>query len=153
MRILRLAAVMALACSLIVAAVPSSSARVRSGLVLYEGTTSSGGSVSFDIFRSRNGTLRFGGWDIYAPLTCDDATVVTDNAFGYGFAPGRRLDGRNLDDEGHGLDHRWHIVGKFRNREAWGELEFRIATFTADGDPQSCSTGVVDWTAERTFPT
>ena len=108
--------------------------------------------IAFDLFRSPNGTFRFGGWEIFAPLTCDDATVVTDHGFGYGFAPGRRLDGRNLDDDRQGLDYQWDIVGKFRNHEAWGQLEFRIATFTADGDPQSCSTGVVDWTAERTFP-
>jgi hypothetical protein len=152
MRVLRLAAVITLAGSLLVSAAPSSSARVRSGLLVYEGATTGGGSVSFDLYRSPNGTLRFGGWDIFATLTCDDATVVTNNGFGYGFSPGRRLDGRNLDDDRHGLDYRWHIVGRFRNHEAWGQLEFRIATFTAGGDPQACSTGLVDWTAERTFP-
>ena len=120
---------------------------VPAGFHNYRGSTSTDGQVQFQIVRKETGVLKLAGWFIFAPLTCDDGTVVTDQAFGYGFTPGPTLAGRRLDHTADGLTVEYRIVGTFRNHTASGWLTFRIAAFTAGGTPQSCSTGQVDWTA------
>ena len=129
------------------AASASGSSRVPAGFQFFTGTTSNGGEVQFQVKRTSTGQLKLAGWIIFAPLTCDDATVVTDHAYGYGFSPYLRLDGRRLDHATDDLDVQYRIVGTFRNHTASGWLTFRIAAFTTDGTPQACATGQVDWTA------
>jgi hypothetical protein len=137
----------ALVAGLMPTASAAASPRVPAGLRYFSGTTSIGGEVQFRVKRTSTGRLKLAGWFIWAPLTCDDATVVTDHAYGYGYSPYLRLDGRRLDYSTDDLDVRYRIVGTFRNHAASGWLTFRVAAFTADGTPQSCDTGRVDWTA------
>ena len=120
---------------------------VPAGFHNYSGSTSTDGEVQFQIVRKKTGELKLAGWFIWAPLSCDDGTVVTDQALGYGFTPGPKLAGRRLDYTVDGLSVEYRIVGTFRNHTASGRLTFRVAAFTAGGTPQSCSTGQVDWTA------
>jgi len=120
---------------------------VPAGFHNYSGSTSTDVQVQFQIVRKKTGHLKLAGWFIFAPLTCDDGTVVSDQAYGYGFTPGPKLAGRRLDHTADGLSVEYRIVGTFRNHTASGWLTLRVAAFTAGGTPQSCSTGQVDWTA------
>jgi hypothetical protein len=43
---------------------------------------------------------------------------------------------------------RYRVSGRFRNHTASGRLSFRIPAFAADGSPQTCATGPIEWTAE-----
>ena len=147
-KLLRRSLAVVAVCALVGAAAPATaSPRVPAGLQFFSGTTSNGGEVQFQLKRTSTGQRKLAGWLIFAPLTCDDATVVTDHAYGYGFYPSLRLDGRRLDHATDDLDVQYRIVGTFRNHTASGWLTFRTATFTADGTPQACASGRVDWSA------
>jgi hypothetical protein len=87
-------------------------------------------------------------WSIFAPLTCDDATVIDDHGYGYGFTPAVPLDGHRLILHADNVSVRYRVTGVFRNHTATGKVSFRIPTFASDGTPQTCATGPIEWTAE-----
>ena len=132
-----------------IAAVPAqATSRVPAGRQFFEGVTSNGGQINFQIRRGRNGALRLEEWSIFAPLTCDDATVIDDHGYGYGFLPGVPFDGRRLLLHVDEIGVRYRVTGTFRNHTASGKVTFRIPSFASDGTPQTCATGPIEWTAE-----
>ena len=98
--------------------------------------------------RGRTGALKLEEWSIFAPLTCDDATVIDDHGYGFGFVPGVPLDGRRLVLKADEISVRYRVTGTFLNHTASGRVTFRIPAFTSDGSPQTCATGPIEWTAE-----
>ena len=132
-----------------IAAVPAqATSRVPAGRQFFEGVTSDGGQINFQIRRGRTGALRLEEWSIFAPLTCDDATVIDDHGYGYGFLPGVPFDGRRLLLHVDEIGVRYRVTGTFRNHTASGKVTFRIPAFASDGTPQTCATGPIEWTAE-----
>ena len=132
-----------------VAAVPAhATSRVPAGRQFFEGVTTNGGQITFQIKRGRNGALRLEEWSIFAPLTCDDATVIDDHGYGFGFVPGVPLDGRRLVLKADDISVRYRVTGTFHNHTASGKVTFRIPAFASDGSPQTCATGPIEWTAE-----
>jgi hypothetical protein len=132
-----------------ITAVPAqASSRVPVGRQSFDGVTSNGGQIGFQIRRGRDGALRLEEWSIFAPLTCDDATVIDDHGYGFGFSPGVPLEGRRLILQQADISIRYRVSGRFRNHTASGRLSFRIPAFAADGSPQTCATGPIEWTAE-----
>ena len=149
MRPCRFFVVVALVAIAGIGAVPVHAAsRVPAGRQRFDGVTSNGGQIDFQIRRGRDGALRLEEWSIFAPLTCDDATVIDDHGYGYGFLPGVPLDGRRLVLRVEEIGVRYRVTGTFRNHTASGKVTFRIPSFASDGTPQTCSTGAIEWTAE-----
>jgi len=143
-RILVVGALLAIAA----VAVPAHAApRVPAGRQFFSGGTSNGGQIDFLIKRDRHGTLRLEQWSIFAPLTCDDATMIVDHGYGYGFTPGVAFDGRRLLLHADDLSVRYRVTGIFRNHTASGKVTFRIPAFASDGTAQTCATGPLEWTA------
>ena len=132
-----------------IAAVPAqATSRVPAGRQSFDGVTSNGGQIGFQIRRGRDGALRLEEWSIFAPLTCDDATVIDDHGYGYGFLPGVPFDGRRLVLRVDEIGVRYRVTGTFRNHTASGKVTFRIPSFASDGTAQTCATGAIEWTAE-----
>jgi len=149
MRAPRTFLVLALVAIVVTAAVPANGAsRVPAGRQSFDGVTSSGGQIDFVLKRGRTGALKLEGWSIFAPLTCDDASVIDDHGYGFGFAPGVALDGHRLVLKSDEINVRYRVTGTFRNHTASGRVTFRVAAFAADGSPQTCATGPIEWTAE-----
>ena len=149
MRAPRTFLVLALVTILGIAAVPAQGAsRVPAGRQSFHGVTSSGGQIDFVLKRGRTGALKLQGWSIFAPLTCDDATVIDDHGYGFGFVPGVPLDGRRLVLKADDISVRYRVTGTFHNHTASGKVTFRIPAFASDGSPQTCATGPIEWTAE-----
>jgi hypothetical protein len=149
MRACRILIVGALVAIAGIAAVPAqATSRVPAGRQFFDGVTSNGGQIDFLIKRDRHGALRLEQWSIFAPLTCDDATVIVDHGYAFGFTPGVAFDGRRLLLHADDLSVRYRVTGTFRNHTASGRVSFRIPTFASDGTPQTCATGAIEWTAE-----
>ena len=130
-------------------AAPSAAPR-RSKVRTFVGTTSQGGQIDFSIIVLRSSaTLKLNSWDIQPVMTCDDATVVSDHFYGYAYFPNPKLDGHRLRLVKDELGARYRLFGSFRHGRAEGTVAFRIAAFDAAGNPQVCSTGLIDWTADR----
>jgi hypothetical protein len=90
---------------------------------------------------------------VFMTLTCEDAS--TENfGISFGFGTGRRL-GDDGSFEFHELSTgifglAFDIDGVVRWGSAEGTLDVSIAALTDDGgDAQLCTTGLVDWTADR----
>ena len=129
-------------------AIPAQGAsRVPSGWQFFQGATSNGGFIDFVIKRGRDGALKLEQWSLFAPLTCDDASVVDDPGWGWGFGPAVPLDGRRLVLRDHDINVRYRVTGSFRNHAASGTVTFRIPAFASDGTTQTCATGPLEWTA------
>ena len=149
MRASRTFLVLALVAIVGIAAVPAHGAqRVPAGRQSFTGVTSSGGQIDFVLKRGRTGALKLQGWSIFAPLTCDDAIVIDDHGYGFGFVPGVPLDGRRLVLKADDISVRYRVTGTFHNHTASGKVTFRIPAFASDGSPQTCATGPIEWTAE-----
>jgi hypothetical protein len=114
----------------------------------YEGTTSSGGTMT--LFTSkRDGVVRFRGVGLEDAATCADGTTTT---FGHGFdlSPGGPLvvDGA-LEVEHTGFSDAFFVSGTIGSRGGTGTLTHLFAALDGAEEPQVCTTGEVTWTVER----
>lgn len=115
----------------------------------YEGTTSQGLRVWFELGRRADGSLRLERWEFKkAELSCDDGSVLV-----WGI-PGSR---QPLHQGVVALDevNPWgatHLHGTFRPRSAEGTFRYTVGALTDDKQPQLCTTGELTWTADRTGP-
>jgi len=119
--------------------------------ISYRGRTSQDERVSLQVLKRDSGHRFIRRLTVFMTLTCDDAST-TD--FGIGFGIGRRLG----DDGSFGLHDLYtgmwglaiDIDGVVRWRSAEGTLEISAPGLTEDGgDATFCTTGAVDWTADR----
>jgi hypothetical protein len=145
----RRAATIVMTAGLVLAlAVPASADQ----LISYRGRSSQDDRVRLSVMKRDDGRRLFRTFAITFTATCDDAST---HEFGLGVG-GRRL----LDDEGFFEIHRpldpgqpfaytYDIAGTVRFRSAEGTFELTYPSLTDTGEAQLCSTGVVDWTADR----
>jgi hypothetical protein len=117
----------------------------------YRGRTSQDQRIRFEILKKDDGRRFLGELVIYMTLTCEDASTED---FGIGF--GARVP---LGDDGSFEMHQvysglfgyaYDIHGIVRWGSAEGTLEISAPGLTEDGGAAMfCTTGLVDWTAER----
>ena len=91
---------------------------------------------------------------IFFTVTCEDGT--TGSLHGVGFSPRRLRLGESQEFQ---LDRRprpsepshysFHLAGTVRFGSAEGTFELNYASLTEDDQAQLCTTGVVDWSADR----
>ena len=119
--------------------------------ISYRGRTSQDERVGLEVLKRDSGRRFIRDANVFMTLTCDDASTMD---FGIGFGIGRRLG----DDGSFGLHDLYtgmfglaiDIDGVVRWGSAEGTLEISAPGLTEDGgDATFCTTGLVDWTADR----
>jgi hypothetical protein len=119
--------------------------------ISFRGRTSQDERVRLEVLKRDSGRRFLQDATFFMTLTCDDASTM---GFGIGFGIGRRLG----DDGSFGLHDLYtgmfglaiDIDGVVRWGSAEGTLEISAAGLTEDGgDATFCTTGPVDWTADR----
>ena len=120
--------------------------------ISYRGRTPQGNRIQLEILKRDSGRRFLSRSTFYVTVTCEDASTET---FGIGaFGDGQRL-GDDGSFEMHGLypgifGLAYDIDGVVRWGSAEGTLELSASALTDDGsDAQFCTTGLVDWTADR----
>ena len=120
---------------------------------VYEGRTEQGKRMTIALSKRDDGSLRLKEVEFSTlRVTCEDGGVQlwgTGTFFGGGGEP---LDGRTLSYDGSDQSRIFRLSGRFRAAQAAGTVEFAVPAFTDDGQLQACTTGVIEWTAERTAP-
>ena len=131
---------------MLVAAGPALAARHLS----YRGETSQGRRVSIEVLRKADGRRFLSEFYVIARFTCEDASEAT-----VGFASGGR---HRLDENGQvTLERREDgifgyavtFTATVRRDFAEGTIEMTTTGLTSDDQAQLCTTGVLDWSAER----
>lgn len=117
---------------------------------IYRGETSDGSFVRFRITRTDTGR-EIRGFTLRAELDCDDGT--TEPVSWAGLADwGWTFEGRTaIVDENRPSDWGLRIVGKFRPASASGTLRYTQVSLKDDHTARLCTTGDVEWTAERIY--
>ena len=140
-----------LAAVLIVAlALPAWAGRIIS----YRGETSQGRRVALEVLKRDSGRRFLRGFVIYFNETCEDGSTTSLVGIGFNRRRGIRL-GENGEfridkapEEPFSI-HAYHVVGTVGFGSADGTFELRFATLNENEEPQLCTTGVVDWSADR----
>ena len=119
--------------------------------ISYKGRTVQDRRISFEILKRDSGRRFLRRLTFFITLTCEDASTET---FGIG-----NWNGQRLGDDGSFEAHQVYpgifglaidVAGAVRWGSAEGTLEVSAAALTDDGgDAQFCTTGLVDWTADR----
>jgi hypothetical protein len=119
--------------------------------ISYKGRTSQDERVRFEILKRDSGRRFLRRLTFFITLTCEDASTET---FGIG-----NWNRQRLGDDGSFEAHQVYpgifglaidVDGVVRWGSAEGTLEVSAAALTDDGgDAQFCTTGLVDWTADR----
>ena len=114
---------------------------------IYRGETSEGDSVRFRVTRTDTGR-EIRGMRLVAELDCSDGTTKPDSLqladWGWTF------EGRTaIVDENRPSDWGLRIVGRFRPGSASGTLRYTWSKLQDDHTALLCTTGDVEWTAER----
>jgi hypothetical protein len=121
-----------------------------SGARHYQGETSDGGFVRFRITRTDTGR-EIRGFHLETELDCDDGTTkpLWTQLADWGWT----FEGRTaIVDENRPFDWGLGIVGKFRPASASGTLRYTWSKLQDDHTARLCTTGDVEWTAERFYP-
>jgi hypothetical protein len=120
--------------------------------ITYRGRTSQDEGVRLEIFKKDNGRRVLHDFVVFVTLTCEDAS--TTETFGIGLGNWKRL-GDDGSFELHQIypgvfGFAYDIVGVVRWGSAEGTVEVSAPALTEDGgDATFCTTGLVDWTADR----
>jgi hypothetical protein len=130
-------------------ALPASAAQV----IKYQGKTSQDLGITLRVLKKDNGRRFLQSFLVGADLECEDGSTLQ---YGFGLAhppPGRRLAPDGGFELGRPFPTRGptslHAEGVVEFGAASGTVELRVRRSTARGDSQMCSSGVLDWTAER----
>jgi hypothetical protein len=129
--------------------VPSPALAAGRVLRAYEGTTSSGGTITL-FATNRDGVIRFQGVGLEGAATCEDGTSI---AFGHGFdlfPRGPLVVEGALDVEHIGFADAFFVNGTLGSHGGTGTLTHLFAALDAAEEPQVCTTGELTWTVERT---
>lgn len=131
----------------VILALPASAGQ----LIGYNGQTSQDQDVRLQILKRDNGRRFIRDFTIMFTTTCEDSTTQD---FGLGMRPGRRLSEtggfqKDYSRTGEIFDYSFHLAGSVGFKSANGTFEFNYATLTGDDQAQLCTTGTVDWSADR----
>ncbi len=145
----RRSAVVALTAGLVlILALPASAAQ----RITYRGETSQAEFVRVEVLKKRSNGRRFlTGFSILFTMTCEDGS--TGRWAGLSSSGGKQRLGEGgefqyvLRDEPSGPS--FHFAGTVRFGSAEGTLEVNYASLTDDDQAQLCTTGDVDWSADR----
>ena len=116
----------------------------------YRGESSGGGFVRFRITRTDTGR-EIRGLTLELELDCNDGTTkpLWTRLADWGWT----FEGRTaVVDENRPLEWGLQIVGKFRPASASGTLRYTWSKLQDDHTARLCTTGDVEWTAERFYP-
>ena len=142
------AVLVALAIATAVALPAGASQRIK-----YNGENSQGGKVQLLVLKKRSGVRVLRYFTIrHLTVTCEDASNSGVGVFVSGrerLAEDGTFDIVETIGGGHGGRVRNTITGGVRFKSAAGTFEFRYATLNDEGEAQLCTTGTVDWSAER----
>jgi hypothetical protein len=145
------ALVLALTAMLVVTLVGSASA---GQIINYRGETSEAERVRLDILKRDSGRRFLRGFVIFFTVTCEDGS--TGSLDGIGFFPRRLRLGEGGEFEfversqpSEPSSYSFHGAGTVRFGSAEGTFELNYASLTEDDQAQLCTTGVVDWAADR----
>lgn len=133
-------------------ALPASAGQI----IEYAGETSQADPVDLEVLKRESGRRFLREIVIFFTVTCEDGS--TGSLAGIGFNRYRR--GLRLSESGEfkiDKTHEplndfvvvYHLMGTVGFGSADGTFELRYATLTEDEQPQLCTTGVVDWSADR----
>ena len=142
------AVLVALAIAIAVALPAGASQRIK-----YNGENSQGGKVQLLVLKKRSGVRVLRYFTIrHLTVTCEDASTSGVGVFASArerLTQDGTFDIVETNGGGHGGRVRYTITGEVRFRSAAGAFEFRYATLDDGGEAQLCTTGMVDWSAER----
>ena len=134
------------ACLTLAATAPALAARH----LTYRGETTQGRRVGLEVLRKADGRRFLTEFFFIARLTCDDATTTT---VGFGHGGRHRLDENGqvtIERREDGLfGYAVTFTATVRREVAEGTVEIIASGLTSDDQAQLCSTGVLDWSAER----
>ncbi|HET6712459.1 MAG TPA: hypothetical protein VFI59_01935 [Actinomycetota bacterium] len=148
----RCALVLTVTAMLVVTLVGSASA---GQIITYRGETSDTQTVRLAILKRDSGRRFLLGFTVFFTVTCEDGSTGTYAGIG---ARGMKLrlgEGGEFQYDsrpqqpGEPSDVTWHFAGTVGFGSAEGTFEFKYANLTEDGQAQLCTTGVLDWTADR----
>jgi len=144
----RRAALVALTAGLVLVLAFSASASQR---ISYRGETSQAELVRFKILKRDNGQRFLTDYLIFFTMTCEDGSSGRWGGLGSRGGLQRLGEGGEfqvvLRDEPSGPS--FQFAGTVRFGSAEGTLEVNYASLTDDDQAQLCTTGVVDWSADR----
>lgn len=124
-------------------------------IISYRGETSQGKRVSLEILKRDSGRRFLREFIIYFTETCEDGSGTSLSGVGFNeYRRGLRLDANGefrIDHEPQDpfSIHAYHAVGMVEFGSADGTFELRLANLNEAEEPQLCTTGLVDWSAER----
>jgi len=119
-------------------------------IITYRGQTSEAKRVRLEVLKRDSGRRFLREFRIFFTVTCEDGS--TGSLVGVGFGHRRLRLGEGGEFE---LVERWdpvysfHVAGTVRFGSAEGTFELNYAALTEDDQAQLCTTGVVDWSADR----
>ena len=143
----RRVAVVALTAGLVLILALPASAGER--IIVYRGETSQAEPVRLRVLKRDSGARFLLGFTVFFTMTCEDGST---GEWGGLIAPGGRLgEGGEFQflDRSEPSGPSFHFAGTVRFGSADGTLEVNYADLTDDDQAQLCTTGVVDWSADR----
>ena len=148
----RCALVLTLTATIVVTLVGSASA---GQIITYRGETSEAGRVRLDVLKRDSGRRFLNEFLILFTVTCEDGSTGWLGGIMVGFGPGLRLgEGGEFQYDsrpqpGQPSGYSFHVAGTVRFGSAEGTFELNYASLTEDDQAQLCTTGVLDWSADR----
>lgn len=121
---------------------------------VYEGRTSQGSRIHFELRKRDDGEFRLRSMRVRGlVLTCELDASMQRWAVELAWAgAGMRMDGRRLDLDLVDPFSALSVEGRFGALRAGGGLHFTVPQLTEDGRPQLCTTDAQSWIARRTVP-
>ncbi|HET6712629.1 MAG TPA: hypothetical protein VFI59_02840 [Actinomycetota bacterium] len=149
----RCALVLTLTATLVVTLVGSASA---GQIITYRGETSEAERVRLDVLKRDSGRRFLGEFLISFTVTCEDGSTGWLPGIGIGFWAERLRLGEGGEFQydlrpqpGQPPSYSFHLAGTVRFGSAEGTFELNYASLTEDDQAQLCTTGVLDWAADR----
>ena len=142
------AAVIALTAGLLLILALPASAGQR---ITYRGETSQAELVRLKVLRRDSGRRFITDFTVFFTMTCEDGSTGKYGGFGSSGGKDRLGEGGEFEfvDRSEPSGPNFLFAGTVRFGSAEGTLEVSYAGLTDEGEAQLCTTGVVDWSADR----
>jgi hypothetical protein len=121
---------------------------------VYEGPLGEeGATIQFELVKREDRPMAMRSFSFEATLTCDIDGSVQEWGVGMGWGGGLpKLPSHALDLDDVSGDAAIHLHGTIQAVHGSGTLSFAVAQMTQDEQAQTCSTGELAWTVDRTVP-